>query len=556
MSTYRPPRGAWKNLPPGSIPESFRDLEDANAYYDSLALTEYTTSTQRQFILQLARRQPTQIRAISLEKLLWLLPGLGGATTLSKKGEKEKDESLGQVARTVLVQCAGYKPLERNHASIDALLTARNTDPLCVFLVKLLEVPNEPLSETACAVLLSVVQAPGRSCMRDLSAMDMGDLTRLLLVRIYRVFQTSNHHHHTSPLQRRREGKEGGSPDKPDADYTKWDPHSGLLRMAHTQGFQMLRLLFELTQVPKALPWLRHGIVQLVPALLDALVPDGAHGTLPNMLDSRTGLLKTTVSATYSKACRDLDSFETLCSIVTQMSTDNATAKLMVHAEFVQTWFWMLRERRQVNDGKGYGEDQHRSETGRTGSGSGSGSGSGRATGLDGHLEDDEHQRRVVRSFFDVLWEWTDSSILMPHVQTVLIQAMERGQGNGRVREGAEDDKETHCSWVEDECDVLVRRLHPSSDLAMHACGILWNCLSNKKDVMELETYILERGIVEKVSNIMLNSQDCGVLTCCAGALYNLVQVRASKNWVDLLLWLSREVADVSLSFFLFFFCE
>jgi hypothetical protein len=91
LHQYRPPRGAWRSLEPGSVPDMFRDLDDENEYYDSIALAEYTTSTRRQFVLNLSRREPKEVRAVSLEKLLWELPGLGGATTMSAKGKKELD---------------------------------------------------------------------------------------------------------------------------------------------------------------------------------------------------------------------------------------------------------------------------------------------------------------------------------------------------------------------------------------------------------------------------------------------------------------------------------
>jgi hypothetical protein len=542
MAQYRPPRYAWRNLPPGSVPEMFRDEEDENAYYDHLAMIEYNTSTRRQFVLNLSRRalnQPQAVRAVSLEKLLWELPGLGGSTTLPAKGEKEVNESLGNVARTVLVQCSGYKPLERNHRAIQSLLVARNKDPLCLFLARLLSVPNKSLSETSCSVLLSVIKSPGRSALRDMTSMDMGNMTRLLLLRIYNVFQPieKNQEKKKSTKKNRMEESKNTSNckdkcgsdqqvEQEDQENRKFNHESGLLKIAHSQGFHMLVLLFELTKVPKALPWIRHGIVQLVPVLLNALVPEGAHGILSNMYDKETGLLKTVVSSTYSKSCRDLDSFETLCRIITMLSKDDVSAKLMVDSDFVETWFWMLRERRTFGDGKGNGCS-------------------------DGQLEDDEHQRRVVRSFFDVLWEWTDSKILLPRIVGILVEAMERGPGGGgggggggQGNDNSNGEGKHDGTWVEDEFDVVVRRLHPSSDLAMQACGILWNFLSKERNVIDLEKCLLERGIVEKLSLIMLKSRDCGVLTCCAGALYNLVQtdnltfhVSSQEGLVDHLKW-------------------
>ena len=549
LHQYRPPRGAWRSLEPGSVPDMFRDLDDENEYYDSIALAEYTTSTRRQFVLNLSRREPKEVRAVSLEKLLWELPGLGGATTMSAKGKKELDESLGAVARTILVQCSGYRALERNHTKIQRLLQARNKDPLCLFLARLLDIPNESLSEAACSVLLSITRAPGRSALRDMTSMDMGDMTRLVLVRIYHLFQRKKkpNQDHRSSLSFNSNHMEFKSSDTAtgnnadeDNGNENYDPTSGLLKLAHTQGFHLLLLLFELTHVSKALPWLRHGIVQLFPALLEALVPEGARGTLSNMLDPHTGLLQTTVSFIYSSSCRDLDAFETLCRVITSLSKDAAAAQLMVESDFVTTWFWMLREQRTLGDGKENGCNRG------------------------GHAEDDEHQRRVVRSFFDVLWEWTYSSnALMPDIQQVLIKAMESNSGEGGDVVGGVDggggggggkdngegsgksSGKGSGTWVEDECDVVVRCLHPSSDLVMQACGIVWNCFGDKQLVQDLEPYFLERGLVEKISLIMLESQDCGVLTCCAGALYNLVQtdsltfhVSSQEGLIDHLKWL------------------
>jgi len=558
MNKYRPPRGAWRNLSPGETPEQFRDEDDENEYYDFLALEEYTTSTRRQFVLSLNKRQPEHVRSVSLEKLLWELPGMGGATSSSAKGYREVDEALGVTARTVLVKCAGYKIVETNAANMERLLKARNVDPLCLFLTRLLSVPNVPMSEAACLVLLSLVQAPGRSSLRDLSSMDMGEMTRLLLVRIYRVFGTrggaagedeeEEEEEEEEEQASREEGKYSGNA------YTKKEggkvqshrASDDLTATEYSQGFHMLAVLLELIQVEKALPWIRHGVVQLIPALLEALVPDGAHGAAANdddaaavnddaavatdINDNADVHAATTmkdqqphheavVSATYSSACRDLDSFEMLCRIITNLSKDKASATLMRDADFVDTWFWMLRERRRMDDFE-YQLDK-----------------------IGGRREGDEHQRRVVRTFFDVLWEWTFTEVLGDRIKHILTAALER------TEEREEEREEDRCSglqhWVEDEFDVISRHLHPGSDLVMQSCGILWNCFGSKDDVVMLESNLLQRGAVEKIARVMLESKDCGALTCCAGALRNLVQtdsltfhVSSQEGLVDHIKWL------------------
>ena len=521
MSTWRPQRYAWKNLPPGEIPEIFRDIDDENAYYDHIALQEYETSTTRQFILALSRRRPLQIRPISLEKLLWLLPDLAGSTTMSTKGKRELDDSLEVVARTVVVECCGYITTERNAPILEQLLTARNKDPLCLFLARLLNVPNIAISETSCSVLVNLVRAPGRASLRDLSSMDMGAMTKLLIKRIYLVFENGT---------KENVKKEIWEIDDNEEDANAASNGSGMTKVAHTQGFHMLCILNELILVPKALPWIRHGIVQLVPTLLNTLVPNGAHDSFVLVPESKKdgknegkgegeGEEKMgeeekamgnegngAISLMHSTSCRDLDSFETLCHILTNLAHDDASAKLMRDAGFVETWIWMLRERRKNGDGKDFNET------------------SCSKYNIDGNLEEDEHQRRVVRSFFDVLWEWTYSTVLTVKVRDIFMVSLSQTIEH---EEEMEDMKETTGEWIEDEIDIVTRRLHQSSDLVMQACGILWNCLDSKEDVIELEEDLLQRGIIDRLSQILLKSQDCGVLTCCAGALRNIIQTNS-----------------------------
>jgi len=527
MNTYKPPRGAWKHLPPGETPEQFRDLDDENGYYDHLALEEYRTNTRRQFVLALSRRNPPEIRAISLEKLLWELPGLGGSTTMGDKGQREVSDSLGVVARTVLVECAGYIVTGHNAATIEKLLTSRNVDPLCLFLARLLRAPNTAVRETSCSVLLNLVRAPGRTALCDMTSMDMGEMTKLLLLRLYQVFQNNEEQ------KEQKEQKEGWDMEQHGDD--KQSSGSGMAHVAHTQGFHMLCILDELLLVPNALPWIRHGVVQLVPTILVTLVPEGAHGSLHSHAQQKHNRSSTSShdnqehsvsNLVYSSSCRDLDSFETLCRILTSLSKDNASATLMRDAGFVETWLWMLRERRIAGDGKDYADAV--------------------TAVLGGNLDDDEHQRRVVRSFFDVLWEWTFSDVMAPKVRDILMTALARTVEHEEEKEGTEEvEGKEEKRWVEDEVDVVVRRLHPSSDLAMQACGILWNCMDQEEDIVELEEDLLSRGVVDRLSLILLKSHDCGALTCCAGALYNLVQtdsltfhVSSQEGLVEHLKWL------------------
>jgi hypothetical protein len=285
-------------------------------------------------------------------------------------------------------------------------------------------------------------------------------------------------------------------------------------------------------------------VVQLVPALLEALVPDGAHGDADggdaddgsaadgaaidtNKQQQHTVEKQEVVSATYSSACRDLDSFEMLCRIITCLSKDKASATLMRDADFVDTWFWMLRERRRKGD-SGYEFNK-----------------------IGGRREDDEHQRRVVRTFFDVLWEWTFSEVLGDRIKNILTTALERTEEREEEKKQQQEKSEEeefsslYHYWVEDEFDVISRHLHPGSDLVMQSCGILWNCFGSKNDVVELEANLLQRGVVEKVARVMLESKDCGALTCCAGALRNLVQtdsltfhVSSQEGLVDHIKWL------------------
>ena len=184
---WRPPRGAWRDLLPGEVPSEFRDAEDEAAYHDSVALDEYQTLDIRKFVRALQKRDPREVRDVSLIKLLWELPALAGSTTSRKPGDRDVGEAIGIAARTVLIRCAGFKKVTASAGALERLLRSRDKDPLVVFLARILDVPNTALSEGASAVLLSLVRSEGRVALRDCGTMDMGELTRLLLLRVSHV---------------------------------------------------------------------------------------------------------------------------------------------------------------------------------------------------------------------------------------------------------------------------------------------------------------------------------------------------------------------------------
>ena len=250
VGMWRPPRGAWRDLLPGETATEFHDAEDEAEYHDSVALEEYTSVSIRKYVLALSRRDPREVRDISLTKLLWELPGLSGSTTSRKPGDRDVAEAIGTVARTVLIQCAGFKKVTANAASLERLLRSRDKDPLVVFLARLLDIPRISLSEDASAVLLSLIRSEGRVALRDCGTMDIGELTRFFL-RVSTVLVAHAVKVTGSDGSVTAGGEEGkhqhtrhrtqGIFDVGESEYVKLSPH------AYQQGFELLQIILELS---------------------------------------------------------------------------------------------------------------------------------------------------------------------------------------------------------------------------------------------------------------------------------------------------------------------
>jgi hypothetical protein len=508
---WRPARGAWRNLLPGDSPTEFRDAEDEAAYHDSVALQEYETLDVRKFVLALQKRDPREVRAVSLAKLLWELPGLAGSTTTRGAGERDVAEAIGTAARTVLIRCAGFKKVTASAGALERLLLSRDKDPLVVFLARLLDVPSTPLSEAASAVLLSLIRSEGRVAPRDCGAMDMGELTRLLLLRVSQVLVAR-------AVEEEEEESDGAGEHGRRFGGADTLKHARLSPHAYQQGFELLQIVLELYNVPRAVAWLRQGMIHLTPDLIGVLVPEGAHGVIrpPHgavgggggaaAAGGRGGDGGKGASLVYSRSCRDLDCFEILCRILCKMSTDPMSAAKIAESKFVATWFWMIKMR-AVN-----------------------------AEGAFGHGDEPEQQRRVVRAFWDVLWEWSYHPVIRQQYTELFFEAAfgggDGGDGDGggntdestKAQQARQDSDASSPIQVEDALDVILRHIDPDSDLAMHACGIFWNCFEDASDIEEFQPVFLERGIVNRMGSVLLRSDNAGVLTCCIGALRNLVQ--------------------------------
>ena len=236
-------------------------------------------------------------------------------------------------------------------------------------------------------------------------------------------------------------------------------------------------------------------MIHLTPDLIRVLVPEGAHGVIqpPGQKDGNT--MDAGTSLVYSRSCRDLDCFEILCRILCKMSADPMSAAKIADAKFVQAWFWMLKMRTVE------------------------------AEGAFGHADEPEQQRRVVRAFWDVLWEWSYHPVIQQQFLEMFFEsAFGTFDESDRGKSDEDEKPSTGAIQVEDAIDVIARHMDPESDLAMHACGIFWNCFEDARDIATYEAVFLERDIVGRMGRVLLRSDNAGVLVCCIGALRNLVQ--------------------------------